>query len=156
VLRLSIYPAGTNPPPEPEYWPELRTFTEGRVSTCILFTLVASRRITIPRRRERPPIPGMRVQDGQPLPTNFTRPASSPSCSPISASFRPSIRVTDSAGAHFDSYAISPYGFTALDHIALSLAQGHDRRAIFVLALALFRDRPYSYAFTRTRRYRLA
>ena len=63
------------------------------------------------------PVPGMRVQDGQPLPSFFNSPGGFIGVLTDSGVFHTSIRVTDSTGAHFDraiTMTVSPLAIVSL------------------------------------------
>ena len=100
-FNIAIYAAGANPPLNLPFGPSFGGLLLGN------FTNQLSATGGVPPYHYSltpgaTPVPGMRVQDGQPLPTFFTSPAGFIGVLTDSGVFHTSIRVTDSAGAHFD------------------------------------------------------
>src|SRR6185503_11809616 len=102
TITINIYPAGVTPPLNLPLGPTINTFT-GLVTQ----TLAASGGTPPYIYSLTPgadPVPGMRVQSGPPLPTNFAASVGGGFIGVITAPgvYDTSIRVTDEAGAVFD------------------------------------------------------
>jgi hypothetical protein len=100
---LFIYPAGTNPPLNFSFGPDLGQRTPGR-----FYQFLQATGGTPPYRYSLTPganvVPGMRVQDGQPLPPWFPSDVTAAYIGVIATpgSYSTSIRVTDNGGNVFD------------------------------------------------------
>ena len=100
-FSISVYPAGVNPPLNLNIGPIFGPRGIG-VFTTQLNTTGGTPAYSYSLTPGAPAIPGMRVQDGQPLPTGFNFPAGYLGVIEQPGTYQTSIRVTDSSGAHFD------------------------------------------------------
>lgn len=112
---ISIYAAGATPPLNLNIGSNFGPFLVGTI-TIQLFTTGGQAPYHYALSPGATPIPGMRVQDGQPLPTSFTSMGGFIGVVTDSGVYHTSIRVTDSTGAHFDrpiTVTVSPLAITS-------------------------------------------
>ena len=116
TFMVQIFPAGVNPPLQLNFGPTIGSSLVGNAA----YQLTASGGVPPYHYSYTPaatPVPGMRVQDGPPLPTSFPSTVTGGFLGLVTAagSYTSSIRVTDSAGTVFDR----PIWWTVYDVVSL-------------------------------------